>query len=50
MTAVLVVVLISGLFAFRHFLQVQWQKGFKEGFAQGLQQRIVKVQKTTSER
>jgi len=55
MSELLVVVLITMLGAFfaltiRHFFQAAWQRGYREGFSVGLQQKIVKVQKTTSER
>jgi hypothetical protein len=48
---VCVVVLASLLgVLIRHLVHSSWQRGYKEGFSVGLQQRIVKVQKTTSDR
>jgi hypothetical protein len=34
----------------RHLSESSWQKGFKEGFHQGLQQKVVKVQKAKEEK
>ena len=41
-----VLIALGSAFWVRHLLSSAWQRGFKEGFHQGLQQKIVKVQKT----